>query len=600
MKVFSYSLQLIRYRPGHYIACFFLWLFFLNIPLLSGLLLQAIFNSLSDQAPVEPGIWLAIALLVGAELSRGVFNFCSNFIFNRFSLTLEVLLRKNLLSWLVGGPGSRKLPSTTGEALTRFRDDPYELISFFDTWIDLSCYSIFALGAFVIMANINLTITLFVFVPLALVIYITHLLTPRVKTFRENSRKAAGQVTGFIGQMFVGVQTIKVTNAEESVISNFKNLNAARQKIALREQVFSVVLESFNLNISNLGIGLILLVGAQTVQDKSFTVGDFALFVSYLGWVNDFPRWVARLLTRYKQAEVSIGRMTELVAPGDPQSLVRPGKVYLKGELPAVTFDVHGNNQGHSSTLLAVNGLTYHYPESRTGIENINLLIEPGSLTVITGRIGSGKTTLLKCLLGLLPKESGQVKWKGHSIEDTGSFLVPPQAAYVPQLPHLFSETLRDNILQGRPEYHLNLTKAVRLSVLETDIAEFKKGLETELGSRGVRLSGGQRQRTAVARMAVSNSELWVLDDVSNALDVETEKNLWQRIFENKTATILAVSHRPSLLKRADNIVVLKNGQVEAAGKLETLLENCVEMQNLWLSDIEQEKAEEVHLTRGT
>jgi ATP-binding cassette subfamily B protein len=597
VKAFSYSLRLISFHFWDYVACIFLWMFFQNVPLLSGLLLQTIFDSLSGHAPAEPGIWGAVALLVGAELSRGFFSLGSNFIFNRFAMKLHVLLRKNMLNWLVAGPGSHKLPNSTGEAVTRFRDDPGELVIFFDTWIDLGCQVIFALGAVLIMANINLTITLFVFVPLALVIFVIRLFTPRVKTYRENSRKAAGQVTGFLGQIFDGVQTIKVTGAEDNVIGNFKKLNATRQKSALHEQTFSAVLESFSLNISNFGIGLILLVGAQAVQAKNFSVGDFALFVSYLGWVNNFPYWVANLLTRRKQADVSISRMAELVAPESPQSLVQPGQVYLKGEFPAVisnpeeTSKIRGKESEHPSPLLTVSGLNYHYHERQAGLENINLRLEPGSLTVVTGRIGAGKTTLLKCLLGLLPKESGQLEWAGVSLEDAGSFLIPPHAAYVPQIPHLFSETLRDNILQGRSKDQNELARAIWLSVLEPDIAEFKDDLETELGSRGVRLSGGQRQRIAIARMAVTGSTLWVLDDISNALDVETEKILWQRLFENKTATILAVSHRPFLLKRADNIIVLKNGRIEATGKLENLLENCEEMQNLWLKDIEQEKA---------
>jgi len=154
-------------------------------------------------------------------------------------------------------------------------------------------------------------------------------------------------------------------------------------------------------------------------------------------------------------------------------------------------------------------------------------------------------------------------------------------------VPLLFSEPLRDNILMGLPEDKVDLQDAIWQAVMEQDVAELDRGLDTVIGAKGVKLSGGQRQRTAAARMFARDPELLVFDDLSSALDVDTERILWERLVGVGTPTCLIVSHRRPALRRADRIIVLKDGRVEAEGKLEDLLESCEEMRRLWRGEVE-------------
>jgi ABC-type multidrug transport system fused ATPase/permease subunit len=578
--------RLFAWRRREFILNCLAWMLFHLVPLANGLIVRGIFNGLSGSAPAGLNAWTLLAVLASAYAFRQTSFFFAFRLFSSYYLTLQAFLRRNLLDHLTMAAGSRMLPESPSEAVSRFRDDVDDVVHYAESWIDFSGFVLYGVCSIAVLAWIDPAVAAVVCTPLFLMSLVMRKLSPVIRAYRRKMREATARVTDAIGEAFAAVQAIKAAGREDSMTAHFRSLGEERRRRALADVLLSEMIRGANNGLVYIGVGFMLTMAATRIRSGEFSVGDLAIFIQLLPRVTNVLTFIGGdVLAQHRRVRVATDRIEHLMVDAPPGKMVEHKPLDLLGPDPVFAPSAR---EGEWLETMQVRDLSYRYPNSEAGIEAVSFDLKRGDFVVVTGRIGSGKTTLLRVLQGLLPRASGEIEWNGRRVDDPATFFTPPHSSYTSQAPRLFSESLRDNVMMGAGGEE-ELERAMHLAAMGPDLATFEHGLDTLVGTRGVKLSGGQVQRASAARMFARGADLLIFDDLSSALDVATERQLWDSLSRSREATCLVVSHRRPALRRATKILLLSEGRLIAEGSLDELLRTQAEMRRLWDAEAEED-----------
>lgn len=542
-----------NFRPGPYWWGTFGWIVYFASPIVPGWLIGQIFDEFERSGATRRAAVL-IVLLAIAEVGIIVGIAIAHRAYIRGMEASKALIRANVLDAQLasGGPRAGRRDVPVGDVLVRLRDDPFDMLFLLDNWVDLVGSLLYSSAAAYFLFRIDAWAAVAGIAPLLLLGFANRLISSRARKYRAAARDAASDVSSFLNAALEASLTVKVSGARRHVLDRLGTLNAKRGKSAVADGVWNETIWTLNGTLADVFVGIAIVVAAR----GPLTSGEITLFFAYLVGMTWLPMRLGGLVSGRRRYEVSAQRMDALIAPpdaklrsnvDDPLVAHRPMTV-LGGSTPPPP----GRVGRVPLEQLEVRALTV----ADRGLVDVDVTVGRGELVVVRGPVGAGKSSLLRAVVGLIPIDRGEVRWNGERIEDRAAFFVPPQCAYVAQVPRMFAESLIDNLRLGHDLDDEFVRSGIALAAFDADVAQLPEGLATMVGARGVRLSGGQVQRAAGARAMAHRPELLVLDDLTSALDVDTELEMWQRLAA-AGVTVLAASNRPVALARADRIIDL-------------------------------------------
>ena len=413
--------------------------------------------------------------------------------------------------------------------------------------------------AFVILMMISWKLTAVLFGPLVLIFPMVYLFSTRVQRKYRKQRESTGGINAVLENVISGISVVQAYNAQEWETSRVSNeseqyrdeaIGASRDRNRFIPGLYGV---------AGIMYGLLVSVGGWLMKEGEISTGAFVTFLLLMTRLS-MPLFIfGMLVNQLQRGEAAARRVFDMVDL-EPTIIDNPNAMMLQEPIESVQFeDVH-----------------FTYPNTQTPVLNgISFKLDAGGFIGIMGHTGAGKSTILKLLLRYYEPNRGRILINGIDIQDLTLESVRNHLGFVNQDPFLFYGTIRDNVVYARSASDEELQNALDLAGASEFVSQMENTVDTMVGDRGVKLSGGQKARISLARALLKTPSLLILDEASSALDAETEKRIQANLLETGgSRTTIAVAHRLSTIRNADEILSMVDGAVVERGTHSALVEN--------------------------
>lgn len=414
-----------------------------------------------------------------------------------------------------------------------------------DTVINLVLFS-------VILFYLDWFLALCILPPLILSAGVLVFLSDRLSLYYDRVQDLIGNLTGFAFEIASGVRVIKAFGREKDFHENFVEESRRLQRASVRVARYQSLFVPFLYVCLGLATAFVMLFGGMRVISGELALSSFIAFQLYLvqlDWPMVAMGWFIEL---FRASKASEKRMSDVDAGS------------------AKREDPSGERYPSTSEYLLEN-VSYSFDAHQRALNSISLKLDAGTWVGLTGPVGGGKSSLLEILCREIDPTEGKVLWRGQNLRTAPATYWREKILYVPQESYLFSKSLRNNLLLGRSESLEDRALTDLLADLSFDVSQLegRGGLWTRLGERGTNFSGGQKQRIAIGRAILKQREVYLFDDIFSHLDAETEIKIFETLRKRvpKSATVILVSQRLETLEKQDQIIVLKEGELEFLGK---------------------------------